>query len=69
MPIYEYHCKACQRDFEALVWSSNDEASLSCTHCGSKELERILSLFATACSSSSKGLSTSGCGPSSGGFS
>ena len=69
MPIYEYHCKACQRDFEALVWSSGDESSLSCTHCGSSNLERILSTFATACNSASGGLSGGGCGPSTGGFS
>ena len=41
MPIYEYVCKGCGDEFEALV-RPNEAAQ--CPECGSAELERLLSL-------------------------
>jgi putative FmdB family regulatory protein len=41
MPIYEYRCRACTRQFEALVRSGTD---VRCPACSSKDLERLLSL-------------------------
>ena len=43
MPIYEYECRSCRHQFEALVRSGNIP---SCPHCNSTELERLVSLFA-----------------------
>jgi putative FmdB family regulatory protein len=43
MPIYEYHCLVCNRDFEKLVRSSQTE--VECTNCGSELLEKKFSLF------------------------
>ena len=45
MPIYEYRCRACGRDFEALV---RDAKAPPCPHCDSEDIERLLSLFAVS---------------------
>jgi putative FmdB family regulatory protein len=44
MPIFEYRCRACQREFEQLVLPSR--AQPACPACGNGDLERLLSLFA-----------------------
>ena len=46
MPIYEFHCGGCRRDSEILVRSSNWEGT-ACPHCGSKDLNKKLSVFAS----------------------
>lgn len=46
MPIYEYVCRACGREFEELVRGPADEAELACPACGSADLERGLSVCA-----------------------
>jgi putative FmdB family regulatory protein len=43
MPIFEYICKECQHEFEALVFGK-DKAE--CPKCQSKRLEPQLSVFA-----------------------
>lgn len=47
MPIHEYACRDCQRDFELLV---RHNTVLQCPACRSNSLERRLSVFATAAS-------------------
>ena len=44
MPIHEYACRACGSEFETLVRSSETP---SCATCGSLELNKKLSVFAT----------------------
>jgi putative FmdB family regulatory protein len=44
MPIHEYACHACGHEFETLVRSSETP---SCTSCGSTDLDKKLSVFAT----------------------
>lgn len=41
MPIFEYSCKACGNEFEALV---RGEKVPACPACESTELEKLLSL-------------------------
>ena len=41
MPIYEYSCRQCHTQFELLVRTGSEPA---CTTCGSKDLERLLSI-------------------------
>jgi putative FmdB family regulatory protein len=41
MPIYEYVCKGCKNEFEALVRSAQPP---SCPTCGGTDLERLVSL-------------------------
>ena len=47
MPIYEYACQGCGREFEALVRS---DTVPECPKCHSKALDKRLSVFATAAS-------------------
>jgi len=43
MPLYEYACRECAKEFEALVRSSETP---SCPSCHSADLQRKLSVFA-----------------------
>lgn len=43
MPILEYVCKTCERQFEAIVLGSQQAA---CPACQGTQLERRLSVFA-----------------------
>jgi putative FmdB family regulatory protein len=52
MPIYEYHCPACREDFELLIRGADQPA---CPECGTKRVEKLLSVPA-AHSHSSKSL-------------
>jgi putative FmdB family regulatory protein len=47
MPIYEFHCEACERDSEILV-RSTDWKNSKCLHCGSTKLAKKFSTFASA---------------------
>ena len=47
MPIYEYRCQDCGEKFDKLVRSSTDQAELICPNCGSKQAEKLMSLFGT----------------------
>jgi putative FmdB family regulatory protein len=48
MPIYEYDCRGCGREFEILIQGSQKP---SCPDCGGKRLDKKLSVFAVASSS------------------
>lgn len=43
MPIYEYHCAACRKEFEYLVMSASE--TVACEACGSKKVEKKFSTF------------------------
>lgn len=60
MPIYEYACRDCGSEFEALVRASTIP---ECPQCRSTELAKKLSVFATAASGAPAPLPTMGpCG-------
>jgi len=70
MPVYEYRCTACGREFEKLVFST--ARAVACPGCGGAEVVRRPSVFgmsgvehqtvsSSACTSCSKG-SCAGCG-------
>ncbi|WP_165177695.1 zinc ribbon domain-containing protein [Desulfovibrio sp. ZJ369] len=40
MPIYEYSCEKCHREFEELVFG---EDAPICPHCGSRETHKLMS--------------------------
>jgi len=48
MPLYEYHCRECGREFEVLVRGSEQ---IECPHCHSAKLEKLLSVPAAPSSS------------------
>ena len=43
MPIFEFKCVDCDQYIEILVMNKQEEVELTCSHCGSGNLERILS--------------------------
>jgi putative FmdB family regulatory protein len=43
MPIYEYQCKGCEKEFQALVMGINEEGTLRCPACGNPSLKRLIS--------------------------
>ncbi len=42
MPLYEFHCDACNSDFE-LLRRVSDESQPTCAECGSVEVRRVVS--------------------------
>jgi len=45
MPIYEYRCRSCEREFEVLLQGSKKPV---CPGCGGKNLEKKPSVFAVS---------------------
>ena len=69
MPIYEYECKDCGKEFEKIMsFSAKDIDSPECPGCSSHETHRRISRVSSHGQSNSGGYSSSSCG-SSGGFS
>ncbi len=72
MPIYEYRCQECKKDFEYLVFRNQEPEE--CTACGSPKVSRLMSACGFVCkggggetvsSSASVGSSCGGCSASS----
>lgn len=62
MPIFEYVCKDCQNEFEAIVYG---QQKAECPKCKSKKLEAQLSVFAVStksAGSSGRAVPSGGCG-------
>ncbi len=60
MPIYEYICKECDHQFEALVYGKEKAA---CPKCHTKKLEPKLSVFAVSAKGSASAAPAAGaCG-------
>ena len=68
MPLFEYICRGCDSEFEALVQSGRDAI---CPQCGGRQLDRKLSGFAVlnraAVPRCKPDASCAGCCPSAGG--
>jgi putative FmdB family regulatory protein len=65
MPLFEYECRKCRHQFEALVVASRTPA---CPKCKSQDLEkRISALGFSGVGAGSVGRSSGGCGSSGGG--
>lgn len=45
MPLYEYHCKSCEHDFEKRRAIQDADAPIECPDCAGQEITRKLSLF------------------------
>ena len=46
MPIYEYECQSCMRQFQCLVMKEKEEEFLVCPHCDGSRLKRLVSRVA-----------------------
>ncbi len=62
MPIYEYRCRSCKADFEELI-RSQDAADPACPQCGSRKVDRRLSVFAARNTEASAGAAPAAAGP------
>jgi len=61
MPIFEYHCTECDKDFELLVFG---DEHVSCPTCQGNKIKKLLSAFSHKSDdgfSSSHGSSCSSC--------
>ena len=47
MPLFDFKCRACGHEFEALI-RPQDKAPPSCARCGGADLERLLPTFAVS---------------------
>jgi putative FmdB family regulatory protein len=47
MPMYEYKCEQCGREFEQLRRMADADRDLVCPECSSDHIRRLLSCFAT----------------------
>jgi len=45
MPIYEYRCNRCNREFSHLFLNLKEMEGVSCRFCNGKDLTRLLSSF------------------------
>ena len=48
MPIYEYCCEKCGRDFDVFVRSATQRNEPQCPNCGSTKVDKAVSLFGVA---------------------
>ncbi len=46
MPVYEYRCRSCQYEFDVLLKGASRPVRTMCPSCGSRQVERKLSVFA-----------------------
>jgi len=59
MPIFEFECKNCYESFEELVLSSNSIFEVKCPDCGSLQVRKKISSFASKISGTSQSMSVS----------
>ncbi len=68
MPIFEFVCQDCGTPFEELVRSSNAVGEVSCPFCGSTQVTKQISVFASTVAGSARSFSdssTATCNPGS----
>lgn len=58
MPMYEFLCGSCEKDFETIVSSPEAVDRVECPECGSKKVHKKLSLFAKSASGAAASAST-----------
>ena len=65
MPIYEFVCQACQKEFEKLVFRQ-DDLDVTCPECRSENVQKVMSASSIM---AGKGLGACVSSPASSGFS
>ncbi len=58
MPLFDYRCEQCDKEFEALV---SGERTPECPACGSRDLEKQLAGFAVGASNRSSAATPGSC--------
>ena len=46
MPIYEYRCHSCNKQFQSLIMKVEEEEALICPECGGSDLKKLISRVA-----------------------
>ncbi|HXX79889.1 MAG TPA: zinc ribbon domain-containing protein [Ktedonobacteraceae bacterium] len=64
MPMYEYRCLRCEERFEQLVPLRAEHPPVTCPHCGTQEVRKLLSTFASI--GSDRSSNQSNCAPTGG---
>jgi putative FmdB family regulatory protein len=59
MPLFEFVCSDCNRPFEELVRSASAISEVTCPKCGSSQVNKKISTFASRVSGSSFSLGAS----------
>ena len=62
MPIYEYRCNKCGEISEILVGIGSEGEGLTCEHCGSRDLTKILSVSSHALNEAARVPGSTCCG-------
>ncbi len=47
MPIYEFHCEDCGKNFESLIMISSALDDLTCKYCNSANIKKMISATST----------------------
>ncbi len=47
MPIYEFHCEDCDKNFESLVMIASALEEVTCKHCHSSHIKKMPSATST----------------------
>ena len=45
MPVYDYLCQDCHKEFELVLTLTEHEEDVKCPHCGSKHVEQESTAF------------------------
>ncbi len=64
MPLYEYKCNTCGKQFEKMVSFAEANHKPECPNCHSNDTQKRLSLFVSAGSSTTGATFSSSCGSS-----
>lgn len=67
MPIYEYICLDCKKEYEILRSFNEAETPVDCEKCGSENVKRKLSVFYAQSGGSTISGAGGGCGSCAGG--
>ena len=47
MPIFEFECSDCDREFEELLFNTGAVSTVTCPECGSSQVNKKISMFAS----------------------
>ncbi|RLC67826.1 MAG: zinc ribbon domain-containing protein [Chloroflexi bacterium] len=62
MPIYEYRCDECGEKFDVFVRSVNKPTAPHCPQCGSRNVQKSISLFGVGSGEGSSRTNAASCG-------